>query len=808
MNKLFFLLAVAVTVQAGPFLFTAQAESIPPDGLTLWLKPEALTGRDGSPVNSWADSSPAKNDATQSNTVARPLMRKSRINGFPAVMFEKGGQRLKLPQLNLPYETTVFIVAFDQSQEKTESVHHAILSADNSAYRKNGDGYGIGYAKDSADGLMVILSDGKIWQHLRDLYTQSSRQAWEVIAFHKRGAEASVYRDGYRRDQRPFDRPATAVYHTGYLLGGDNGGRDYQGGVAEVIIYNRALSETEMLAVHTYLAGKYAISMVATPKPGSRDPRFFRNGTLMLESAYADQPYIVKLADSEWMAVVTHSNVREGAVDQKMSILRSSDTGKTWRQVSELEPPGKLRQPSWGTLLNTPSGRVYCFYNLERLPNEGKGIHYVYRYSDDRGVTWSDRYTMPVRETWHNKQFKSFSSWGIDQPLVVGGTVYISFSKYGPNASGRQGEGFIFKSTNILSVSAAKDIQWEMLPEGEHGIVSARVGTLQEEHNIESLGGDDLYCAFRTLKDYVGESYSPDGGKTWTEPDFARYANGRKIKNTRACSMVWRCENGKYLLWFHNHDGRNSAERNKDRNPAWLSGGILQDGHILWSQPEPALFAFAPINNSGLSYPNLVEHGGRYYIAATDKEQARLCTLDKTLLENLWNQDALKEIPKAGLLEDSELSAGKIRFAPVLGDQGFSVTCSGGLPQSGLLWSAPDAQGNGAALRRTAEGKVSLEFKDCHMSQPLTWDTDEPVADNSTVTFILDGAANWVYVVVNGLLCDGGEARQFGFGPIPYQMTVLTGAPVEVMNGAGRVLLHDRALSISETIGMHRVLVK
>ncbi len=762
-------------------------------------------GPDGSAVNCWSDASEAGNHAVQSVRERAPVVRENQLNGNPAVMFEKDGQRLNLPLLNIPHETTIFIVSFDQPQVKG---HQGLLVADNSPYRKDGDGYGIGYYTKGYEGALVVLGDGKVRMNLADAWVKPSRFAWEVLTFHKQGMEGTFLRDGTKRDSGKFSR--TVGYHTGYLLGGDVKGSDYRGGLAEVMVYGRALSAKEVETVHSYLSVKYNIPVAAEPKATSKDLRFFGNGTLMLDSSYADQPYMIKMADHEWIAGVTTSTGQENSPDRNIQILRTTDAGKTWLKAGALEPPQEQRQPSWGTLLKTPSGRLYCFYNLNRLPGEGAGIQYIYRYSDNRGTSWSERYTMPVRETWHNKQFNSFSSWGIDQPLVVDDTVYISFSKFGPDSSGRQGEGFVFKSTNILYVSTAKEIQWEMLPEGEHGLMSARVGTLQEEHNIESLGNKNLYCAFRTLGGYVGESYSPDGGKTWTEPDFARYANGRKIKNPRACPMVWRCENGNYLLWFHNNDGRQVPARNQDRNPVWLSGGILKNGRILWSQPEPILFTFFPEAFSGMSYPSMVEKAGDYYIATTDKEKARLCPIDKGLVENLWRQDALKEIPPHKLLYDSAGATHPVLFTPDLGDQGFTITCAGGLAAApnGLLWSALDEQGNGIVLKRTAGGLIRAEFKDRTMREPIKVEADAPVQNDSAVTFIFDGAANWVYVVVDGVLCDGGEARQFGGSPIPFQMGKLTDAPVVPVGRAARVLLHDRILSVSDTIGMHRALAE
>ncbi|MEI8206997.1 MAG: sialidase family protein, partial [Kiritimatiellales bacterium] len=575
------------------------------------------------------------------------------------------------------------------------------------------------------------------------------------------------------------------------------------GGIAEVIVYSRALNTNEISAVHDYLSAKFDIPITAVAKVTSDDPRFFRNGTLMLDSAYIDQPYIVKRAD-QWLAVATRSDISEAGSDRRLAILNSTNAGATWSE--RVNAPETNRMPSWGTLLQTPSGRVYCFYNMNRLPGEGVGVWYAYRYSDDWGTSWSSRYTLPVRETWHEKTFRQYRSWGIDDPVIAGDTVYLSFTKRDQGSATQQGEGFVFKSTNILTEANAQNIRWEMLPAGDYGIKLSEYGPIQEEHNIESLGGDDLYCAFRTLEGYIGESYSTNGGTTWTEPGLISDVTGRKIKNPRACAMVWRCENGKYLLWSHNNDGRQVSIRNKDRSLVWLRGGIYKEGRIQWSQPEPALFTCAPFHYIGLSYPDLAEDNGRYYISATDKQQARLCEVSTNLLENLWNQESLCEFPSTGLIYDSSgtNTAGKAVFD--LGDRGFTVTCTGNPGANNMLWSALDKAGNGASVRMTADGKAAIGLRDHHMRQPWIWETDEPVSTSSTVSFIVDGAANWVYVAVDGKLCDGGTNRAGGFGPLPYQMDALTEYPVGFESGAARVFVHQRILSVSETIGMHRAI--
>src|ERR1044072_2002895 len=141
-----------------------------------------------------------------------------------------------------------------------------------------------------------------------------------------------------------------------------------------------------------------------------------------------------------------------------------------------------------------------------------------------------------------------------------------------------------------------------------------------------------------------------------------RYANGRLLKHPRAANFAWRCENGKYLYWFHNHGGRFIREHPRrrsiayeDRNPVWLSGGIEADSPkgkvILWSQPESVLYDDDPYIR--MSYPDMVEDGGKYFLTETQKDIARVHEIDATLLAGLWGQfDKEPQAPvKTGLLK-------------------------------------------------------------------------------------------------------------------------------------------------------------
>ena len=135
-------------------------------------------------------------------------------------------------------------------------------------------------------------------------------------------------------------------------------------------------------------------------------------------------------------------------------------------------------------------------------------------------------------------------------------------------------------------------------------------------------------------------------GAIGREPAYKRYADGRVLKHPRAANFAWKCSNGKYLYWFHNHGG-NWYE---DRNPVWLCGGVEVDGEegrvIQWSQPEIVLYD--DDSYVRMSYPDLVEDGGDIYLLETQKDVARVHKIDPSLLNGLWGQFAERAVRAVG----------------------------------------------------------------------------------------------------------------------------------------------------------------
>jgi len=541
----------------------------------------------------------------------------------------------------------------------------------------------------------------------------------------------------------------------------------------------------------------------------SRDWRNFVSGREIPTKYFVDQPYVAILPDGRWVCVLTTGVYREGSPGQHIAATISDDRGHTWSELIPIESPDDPNS-GWAVPLVTPGGRIYVFYTYNGGPVhagrddqhqwyywhhtpppgivfERNDLHgwYVFKFSDDGGQTWSDkRYQieLPVTSCDQNRTCDTDEVvqlfWGIDRPQIMGDTVYISFTKMGRHFQ-QEGEGWLVRSDNVLIESDPDSIDWEVLPAGDVGIRHPDFGSVQEEHNIVPLSdGQSLFCMYRTEMGFPAGSYSRDQGRTWSRPEPAWYAQfGNIMRNPRACPMVWRCSNGKYLFWFHNNGYKSYqiVSAPVSRNLVWLSGGVERDGRIEWSQPE--LILYNDNDWCGSSYPDLVEDDGNYFIASAQKTVARLAEIDPTLVADLWNQDSLCEVSREGLvleLDREQIRSGRPWSFPRLPrldeGRGFSLelwTQLSELDAGRLLIDSTG--GNQAGIQVLTGPNQTLEITFHDGRNGFHWTSDPGTMQTQAlqqVVFIIDGGPKAVSVVVDGRLCDGAldEQRLRGTG--------------------------------------------
>jgi hypothetical protein len=402
--------------------------------------------------------------------------------------------------------------------------------------------------------------------------------------------------------------------------------------------------------------------------------------------------------------------------------------------------------------------------------------------------------------------------WGISKPITVGDSAIFAFSKLGKHLL-ENGEGWFYRSDNILTQRDPAKLDWSLLPDGERGVRNDKFGSVQEEHNIVSLGGDDLYCIYRTTMGYPCQSYSRDGGQTWSEPEPAAYTpGGRVIKHPRACPKLWRTAGSNYLLWFHNHGGHDF----KGRNPAWIAGGVARDGKMHWSQPEIVLYDDDP--EVRMSYPDLIEQDGKYWITETQKTVARVHPIDARLLEGMWRQVSA-DASQAKAASDAVVprvtdpqDASKYKFVDLQSGGGFSLELRLRVSSAetvGTLLEAGDLERRGWQLVAEEGGRLRLKLVDGQHRSQYASDPGLLVQGDHHVIITVDGGPKIISCVVEGMLNDGGRDQASGwarFDPnihqVPGGLDVQVGrpSPVEVVEWR----IHRRALRNYEAIENYR----
>lgn len=563
------------------------------------------------------------------------------------------------------------------------------------------------------------------------------------------------------------------------------------------------------------------VSGLSAGEEPAGDPRNVVNGVSIYEHGYCDQPYVVVAPDGIWVCVFTTSTEKEGAASQYIVCTRSTDHGRTWSAPVPIESP-EGPEASWGMPLLTRYGRVYVFYvyngdNIRALPN-GKPMRadthgwYCYRYSDDNGLTWSERQRLPMRVTACDRG-NDFGGavqmfWGIGKPVTFGDTAWFAFTKLGRYFL-EGGEGWFYRSDNILTEPDIAKVTWELLPDGEFGLRRPDFGSVQEEQNLVPLSNDDLYCVYRTTLGYAAESYSHDGGHHWGMPQYMQYADGNPVKNPRACPRLWRCANGRYLFWYHNHSGRDF----NGRNPAWLSGGVERDGRILWSEPEIVLYSNDPPGKDvRYSYPDLIEEEGRYWITTTQKTRATIHEVDAALLEGLWGQLLPETYPFSSPQAMAAYEAAPTAVMelplpemPALDTGGFSMELVlDNFPLDGetLLLDGRNASGQGIAL--TGTGTLLLHDGVNNCEAPLVGESPGKGGPMHLVVTV-DGGPDIITFVVSGKLCDGVDQGQYGWHRFSSAFARIEGsASLKIHPAVKSLRIYDRPLTTSQAVRLYQ----
>jgi hypothetical protein len=233
-----------------------------------------------------------------------------------------------------------------------------------------------------------------------------------------------------------------------------------------------------------------------------------------------------------------------------------------------------------------------------------------------------------------------------------------------------------------------------------------------------------------------------------------------------------------------------------------------------------------------MSYPDLVEEDGRFWVTETQKNVGRVHEIDRDLLDGLFGQRETAAVPARGLVLDlpgdrpvpREASMPRLpefhardNSRPDYGGKdlraGFSIAMwltLESLRPGQVILDSRAAAGNGILVAVTDRGTVGVTLSDGRSR--AGWDSDPGAVEAGKLHHLVitvDGGPKIVTFVVDGVLGDGGDARQFGWGRFSPTLRSPHGAPTlkiaPGMNGSVRsVRLYDHPLRTSEAVGSYQ----
>jgi BNR repeat-like domain len=392
------------------------------------------------------------------------------------------------------------------------------------------------------------------------------------------------------------------------------------------------------------------------------------------------QPYITFTGKGTWIVSWTQTSeeVEPGQrPDQRAVCSRSTDDGRTWspeivieaadnaevllppqpdyglavtsasdRHRHEggsptVEPPTcRARVPAWPMLFTVPSlDRVYAFYWYNTNGNVYRDAgHLYFKYSDDDGLTWSERHPIPLRRTAIDEPGFDMHGWNFGPPLMLpNGKGMLTFTKIRPTTLPRlfqnwHTEVFFLVAENILAETDPANLRFSTYPEGEYGLIvpsQARGQPFAQEATVVPLASGRLLTVMRTDTGYLYYATSDDFGATWSTPDvFCMSPGGAPIGQPVCPAPLTKLRDGRYVLLFHNNAGTANGGAGpysslKNRTPLWLAVALeaafaASNGGLIFGTPRVVIEnGVRPKGKAGrtdISYQRFFEWKDRYFI--------------------------------------------------------------------------------------------------------------------------------------------------------------------------------------------------
>ena len=234
------------------------------EGLQLWLAADKIEGlADGAAVGTWNDLSGNGRNAVQGSATLKPVYKTGVINGKPAIRFS-GGRYLDttlIPAVGAGARTLIAVIknGVKASGSSAEMILHY-------GEDQTGKAYGLAFKK---LGTNKIGTDH--WNNGLESGMDCTTESLILQSVYT-GTQDIMYINGEESGRGTFalNTGNESPLRVGKIITIPN--FYYTGDIAEVIVYGRAITDSERREIEAYLAGKYGIEVESSTDPALKMP--------------------------------------------------------------------------------------------------------------------------------------------------------------------------------------------------------------------------------------------------------------------------------------------------------------------------------------------------------------------------------------------------------------------------------------------------------------------------------------------------------------------------------------------------------
>jgi hypothetical protein len=234
--------------------------NISTDGLLTWMETSQFNGKEGQKIQSWGSSAPDKSNNfvnKSGNESQYPIVKDKILNGLAVLEFSNQNMMEMKDNSNLKFEnyTMVFV-----SRQIKKSNQRFVIGGDNKLY---------GYWGNGKDRMHL---DG--W--VRYEGTPTSDDSWDMYVIRRQKDNNTGQMQNYMNNAGtvlPCANGGNGLNGLYLNMGGCCGGERSDAQIAEFMLYNKFLSDAEVVKIESYLAKKWGLEKEMDEKHPSYVPK-------------------------------------------------------------------------------------------------------------------------------------------------------------------------------------------------------------------------------------------------------------------------------------------------------------------------------------------------------------------------------------------------------------------------------------------------------------------------------------------------------------------------------------------------------